>query len=90
MTSATDRIQNLLTDLRIPQIDFSTVFKNQNDLTPLEAVERFLQEYQRIKIEKQNLIRRKRAALLAEKTLQSFDFGFQKNVSKGKCSDLVI
>ena len=82
MTSATDRIQNLLTDLRIPQIDFNTVFKNQNDLTPLEAVERFLQEYQRIKIEKQNIIRRIRAALPAEKTLQSFDFGFQKSVSK--------
>ena len=82
MTSATDRIQNLLTDLRIPQMDFNAIFKDQNDLTPLEAVERFLQEYQRIKIEKQNIIRRKRAALPSEKTLQSFDFGFQKSVSK--------
>ena len=82
MITATDRIQNLLVDLRIPQMDFNEVFKDQNDLTPLEAVELFLQEYQRIKIEKQNIIRRKRAALPAEKTLQSFDFGFQKSVSK--------
>ena len=51
MITATDRIQNLLVDLRIPQMDFNEVFKDQNDLTPLEAVELFLQEYQRIKIE---------------------------------------
>ena len=45
MTMAPDRMQNLLADLRIPQMDFNAVFNDRNELTPLEAVERFLQEY---------------------------------------------
>lgn len=82
MITPLERIQNLLPDLRMAQVDFDSIFAGQNDLTPLEAVERFLLEQQRMRTEKQSLLRRRRAALPAEKTLQSFDFGFQKSVSK--------
>ena len=46
------------------------------------AVELFLAEQQRLRVLKQNLLRRKRANLPAEKTLDSFDFGFQRSVSR--------
>ena len=82
MITPLERIQNLLSDLRMAQVDFDSIFAGQNDLTPLEAVARFLLEQQRMRTEKQSLLRRRRAALPAEKTLQSFDFGFQKSVSK--------
>ena len=82
MITPLERVQNLLTDLRMSQVDFDTVFAGKNDLTPLEAVELFLLEQQRMRIEKQNFLRRRRAALPAEKTLQTFDFGFQKSVSR--------
>ena len=82
MITPLERVQNLLTDLRMSQVDFDMVFAGKNDLTPLEAVELFLLEQQRMRIEKQNFLRRRRAALPAEKTLQTFDFGFQKSVSR--------
>lgn len=82
MITPLERVQNLLTDLRMAQVDFDTVFAGKNDLTPLEVLELFLLEQQRIRIEKQNFLRRRRAALPAEKTLQAFDFGFQISVSK--------
>lgn len=82
MITPLERVQNLLTDLRMSQVDFDMIFAGKNDLTPLEAVELFLLEQQRMRIEKQNFLRRRRAALPAEKTLQTFDFGFQKSVSR--------
>lgn len=82
MITPLERVQNLLNDLRMAQVDFDAVFTGKNDLTPLEAVELFLLEQQRMRAEKQNALRRRRAALPAEKTLQAFDFGFQISVSK--------
>lgn len=82
MITPLERVQNLLTDLRMSQADFDMLFAGKNDLTPPEAVELFLPEQQRTRIEKQNFLRRRRAALPAEKTLQTFDFGFQKSVSR--------
>lgn len=82
MITPLERVQNLLSDLRMAQVDFDAVFAGKNDLTPLEAVELFLLEQQRMRVEKQNSLRRRRAALPVEKTLQTFDFGFQKSVSK--------
>ena len=82
MITPLERVQNLLSDLRMAQVDFDAVFAGKNDLTPLEAVELFLLEQQRMRIEKQNSLRRRRAALPVEKTLQTFDFGFQKSVSR--------
>lgn len=79
---ALDRVTLLLGNLRMPAIDFDTVFSEKNNLTPLESIELFLLEQQRLRIEKQNILRRKRASLPSEKTLMTFDFGFQRSVSK--------
>ena len=82
MMTTLERVQHLLTDLRLAQVDFNAIFAGKNNLTPLEAVEQFLLAEQELRIEKQNLLRRRRASLPAEKTLQTFDFGFQRSVSK--------
>jgi DNA replication protein DnaC len=79
---ALDRVTLLLGNLRMPPIDFDTIFSGKNNLTPLEIIELFLLEQQRLRIEKQNILRRKRASLPTEKTLATFDFGFQRSVSK--------
>ena len=82
MLTPLERVNNLLADLRYAQVDFDALFSGRNSLTPLESVELFLAEQQRLRILNQNLLRRKRANLPAEKTLDSFDFGFQRSVSK--------
>ncbi len=84
MLTPLERVNNLLADLRLAQTDFDALFAGKNNLTPLESVELFLQEQQRQRVVKQNLLRRKRANLPAEKTLDAFafDFGFQRSVSK--------
>ena len=58
------------------------IFREKNQLTPLESVELFLLEEQRIRIRRQNDLRWRRAALPAEKRLETFDFGFQRSVSR--------
>lgn len=82
MNARLNRIENLISALRLSQIDFEALYASKKDLTPLESVELFLEQQQRLKTEKQDAIRRKRAKLPAEKTLDSFDFGFQRSVSK--------
>src|SRR5574344_2947490 len=82
MLTPQERVLNLLSDLRIQPVDFEALYAGKNNLTPLESVELFLAEEQRLRVEKQNLLRRKRAALPAEKTLDAFDFGFQRSVTK--------
>jgi len=77
-----DRLALLLANLHLQALDFAAVFAGKNDLTPLESIELFLLEQQRLRVEKQSFLRRKRANLPAEKTLSSFDFGFQRSVSK--------
>lgn len=63
-------------------VDFDEIYKGQNKLTPLESVELFLDEELRLRIEKQNRLRRRNARLPYEKTIEEFDFGFQRSVSK--------
>jgi len=82
MMKPLDNVTALMTALRIAPMDFEQLYAGKNGLTPLESVELFLTEQQRLRIEKQNLLRRKRAALPAEKTLDTFDFGFQRSVSR--------
>jgi len=77
-----DNIMALMSSLRLTPVDFEKLYSGENKLTPLESVERFLLEQQRLRAEKQNLLRRKRAGLPAEKTLDTFDFGFQRSVSR--------
>lgn len=81
MITPLEQVQNLLTDMRMSQVDFDAIFSGKNDLTLLDAVELFLLEQQRLRTEKQSLLRRRRAVLPAKKTLQTFDFGLQKSVS---------
>lgn len=82
MQTPLERVRNLMSDLRYAPVDFDAIYQGKNDLTPLESVELFLLEQQRIRVQKQNELRRKRATLPFEKTLESFDFGFQRSVSK--------
>lgn len=77
-----DRVNGLLFDLRMNSVDFEALFAGENSLTPVESVELFLLEQQRLRVQKQNLLRHRRANLPAEKTMDSFDFGFQRSVSK--------
>ncbi len=82
MQTTLDRVRTLMSDLRIAPVDFDAIYGGKNDLTPLECIELFLVEKQRLRVEKQKMLRRRKANLPAEKTLASFDFGFQRSVSK--------
>lgn len=82
MTKPIDRVTGLLCDLHMTTVDFDALFSEKNALTPLESIELFLLEQQRLRTEKQTCIRRRKANLPAEKTITSFDFGFQCSVSK--------
>ena len=84
MNERLENIISLASALRLASIDFEVLYRNRDDITPLAAVEVYLSEQLKIKTEKQNAIRRKRAELPNEKTLEQFDFGFQKSISKEK------
>ena len=75
MNERIERVNALVSGLRLTSVDLEQLYAEKNQLTPLESVEIFLSEQQRLRTEKQNLIRRKRANLPAEKTLETFDFG---------------
>ena len=82
-----ERLENIISissALRLAKFDFEALYDKRDDITPLAAVEEYLSEQLKIKTEKQNAIRRKRAELPNEKTLEQFDFGFQKSISKEK------
>lgn len=80
--SMLDNINSLLSSLRLGAVDFDSLFAAKTDLTPLGSIELFLTEQQRLRVEKQNVLRRKRANIPREKTLESFDFGFQRSIPK--------
>lgn len=82
MNTTTERISSLIADLRLAPVDFNRLYQETDDLTPLKSVEMFLAEELRIRVEKQNQLRRKKARLPYVKTLETFDFGFQRSVSK--------
>ena len=82
MNTTTERIRSLIADLRLAPVDFNRLYQETDDLTPLKSVEMFLTEELRIRVEKQNQLRRKKARLPYVKTLETFDFGFQRSVSK--------
>ena len=82
MNPTVEKINRLTTGLRLANIDIEELLNDKHDVTPLESIELFLTKQQTLRIEKQNSIRRKRANLPYIKTLDEFDFGFQKSVSK--------
>ena len=50
MMTPLERVNRLLSDLRLAQVDFDTLFAGRNSLTPLESVELFLQDQQRQRV----------------------------------------
>ena len=82
MLTPLERVRNLLSDLRIQPVDFDAIYAGRDNRTPLESVELFLQEEMRLRVEKQTLNRYRKANLPAQKSLDSFDFGFQRSVTK--------
>ncbi len=75
-----DAINRQIAELRLEPIDFVKLFTE--GLTPLESVERFLGEQLRLKEEKAAKMRIKRAMMPPLKTIEEFDFGFQRSVTK--------
>ena len=82
MQTPTDKVNSLLSELRLQPVDFESIYTGRNRLTPLESLEIFLEEELRLRVEKQNLLRRRHARLPYEKSIEAFDFGFQRSVSK--------
>ncbi len=82
MQTPTERVNSLLSELRLQPVDFESIYSGRNKLTPLESLEIFLEEELRLRVEKQNLLRRRHARLPYEKSIEAFDFGFQRSVSK--------
>lgn len=73
-------IINLTTELRLKQLNYNELFKD--GLTPLESVHIFLQEQLKLKEERANELRMKRSFLPPIKTINEFDFGFQRSITK--------
>jgi len=63
MNERIERVNALVSGLRLTSVDLEKLYAEKNQLTPLESVEIFLSEQQRLRTEKQNLIRRKRAKI---------------------------
>jgi len=82
MTIKANQIESLIGTLHLSQVNLDELFRSHTDLTPLKSIELFLSDQLRIRLDKQNQIRRKRARLPFEKTLESFDFGFQRSIRK--------
>lgn len=75
-----DVINRQIAELRLEPVDFSLLFTD--GLTPLASVERFLGEQLRLKEQKAAKLRIKRAMMPPIKTIEEFDFGFQRSVTK--------
>ena len=82
MVTASERIDSLAASMRLAKIDLNGIFLDKNDVTPCRAIELYLEKQLQMRVEKQNLLRRKKANLPFEKTLDGFDFGFQRSVTK--------
>ena len=82
MTTTSERIDSLAASMRLAKFDLNEVFRDKNDVTPCRAIELYLEKQLQMRVEKQNSLRRKRANLPFEKTLEGFDFGFQRSVTK--------
>lgn len=76
----TDTISRQISELRLEQINFSELFKD--GLTPLESISQFLTEQLRLKELKAAKMRIRRANMPPLKTIEEFDFGFQRSITK--------
>lgn len=73
-------ITQLTAELRLKQLNYNDLFKD--GLTPLESVELFLKEQLKLKEARANDLRMRRSFLPARKTIDEFDFGFQRSITK--------
>ena len=95
MLTPLERVNNLLADLRIAPVDFDAIYRGKNKLSPLESVELFLLEEQRIRIQKQNDLRRKCAATRFNQnrrhnTIREISFGEYKRFPGAELRETVI
>lgn len=80
MNKLEQSIQQLSTTLQLKPIDCHKLFNE--GLTPLQSVETFLKEQVRLREARANELRLKRSYLPGRKTIQEFDFGFQRSITK--------
>ena len=80
MNKTQQSVARLAIALRLKPLNFHELF--QQELTPLESVEVYLQAQLHLKEERTTQLRLKRSNLPLKKTLKEFDFGFQRSVSR--------
>ena len=80
MNKTQQSVARLAIALRLKPLNFHELF--QQELTPLESVEVYLQAQLHLKEERGTQLRLKRSNLPLKRTLKEFDFGFQRSVSK--------
>ncbi len=82
MDKVAEKVAKLASELRLEQVDFNALFMGEKQLSPLQTLDIFLTEQVRLKEEKRQEARFKKARLPALKSLDNFNFGFQTSVSK--------
>ncbi len=82
MDKVAEKVMELTSELRLEQVDFNVLFLGEKQLSPLQTLDIFLVEQVRLKEDKRQEARFKKARLPAIKSLEDFDFGFQTSVSK--------
>ena len=75
-------IAMMLSQLRLRQVDFASLFTGVEDLSPMKAMELFLREELRLKEEYKREQRYKASRLPQRRSISEFDFSFQPSVSK--------
>ena len=82
MNKLQQSIRQLSADLRLNPLDLSALIDEA--LTPLQSIEVFLLEQVRLREERTNLRRLKRAYLPKRKSINDFDYNFQRSVTKSQ------
>nr|WP_316619888.1 hypothetical protein [uncultured Ruminococcus sp.] len=65
MITASERIDSLAASIRLAKIDLNGIFLDKNDVTPCRAIELYLEKQLQMRVEKQNLLRRKKSGKAA-------------------------
>ena len=79
-TKTMDSIEAMLTKLHLEKVDFQSLFQGEH--SPLDSINLFLAEQIHLKDQKATESRIKRSGMPQMKTLEDFDFGFQRSITK--------
>lgn len=79
-TKTMDSIETMTTKLHLEKLDFQNLFQGEH--SPLDSIHLFLAEQIRLKDQKATESRIKRSGMPQMKTLEDFDFGFQRSITK--------